>query len=71
MTSPEITDILSELATAQKELRNSSAAFHDVIVQLGTVITAMDAANSAQGAAMDAVIAATHRALLHVTGREQ
>lgn len=55
--------ILADLAHAQRALRASSHAFGEAIIGTLTALTAIAAANSAQGAAMDAVIAATDRAL--------
>jgi len=60
-------EILTELAIAQKALRESTAAFHSAVQELIVVAsTLMDRAaeaQTAQSAVLDAVIAATARAL--------
>ncbi len=66
-----IQDILSDLAAAQVALQRSSHAFDEAMTGLRTMMDAIAAANHAQGAAIDAVIAATNKALALVTGKPQ
>jgi hypothetical protein len=69
MTAAE--HILADLAVAQRALRASSHAFDDAMTGLRTAIDGIGAANQAQGDAMDAVIAATDKALALITGAQQ
>jgi hypothetical protein len=69
--SGELQRILEDLAAAQQALRQSSTAFDEAIAGLGAVLGAIKAANHAQGAVLDAVIAATNEALALFNGRER
>jgi hypothetical protein len=68
---PGLQDVLADLSAAQMALRRSSTAFDDAIAGLREVLTAVAIANHAQGEAIDAVIAATAKALrlLPTTGQ--
>jgi hypothetical protein len=63
-----IEDILTDLTRAQIALRQSSTAFDEAIFHLQGLLTAVAQANHAQGAAIDAVVNATHEALRVVKG---
>jgi len=66
-----IRDILKDLANAQRALRESSHAFDDAMDGLTATIRAIGQANRAQGAAIEAVIDATNKALSAVNGQQQ
>jgi hypothetical protein len=61
--TPGLQDVLADLSAAQIALRRSSSAFDDTVAGLRDALTAIAAANHAQGEAIDAVIAATEKAL--------
>ena len=63
--------ILADLATAQRALRGSSYAFDEAMAGLRVLLDSVAAANHHQGAAIDAVIAATDKALLLLRGKAQ
>jgi len=71
MTQSELRQILSDLAAAQVALRDSGHAFDEAIAGLTATLTAIKEANQAQGRAIDAVIAATNKALALIDGRTQ
>jgi hypothetical protein len=62
-TPPDFTDVLADLSAAQIALRRSSTAFDAAVAGLRAVVDAVATANHAQGDAIDAVIAATDKAL--------
>jgi hypothetical protein len=68
MTRADVKLVLADLADAQRALRKSSTAFDDAMNGLRIVVDSIAAANQAQGAAIDAVIAATDKALILVSG---
>jgi hypothetical protein len=56
-------DVLADLAAAQQALHRSSHAFDEAIDAMQQTLSAIGAANRAQGEAIAAVIAATEKAL--------
>lgn len=66
-----VADILADLSSAQRALRDSSIAFDEAVANTGRLLAAIRDANHAQGAAIEAVIAATDKALALFRGREQ
>lgn len=70
-TNDDIRAILGDLSTAQRALRESNAAFVETISGFRRLLDSMEAASDAQGRAMDAVIAATNKALAVYDGRHQ
>jgi hypothetical protein len=64
-----VQDVLTDLAAAQRALQRSSVAFDDAIDALHHTLSAVGAANRAQGEAIAAVIAATEKALQLTTTR--
>lgn len=71
MTNPTLEQLLADLNTARHALRDASHAFDETMVGLRTMMDGIAAANHAQGAAMDACIAASDKALSLVTGPAQ
>jgi hypothetical protein len=64
-------DVLTDLAAAQRALQRSSVAFDEAIEALHETLTAVGAANRAQGEAIGSVIAATEKALQLVATNRQ
>ena len=58
-----LTDILADLSAAQRALQQSATAFDDAMAGLTTTLAAIKAANDAQLQAINAVVAATDKAL--------
>jgi len=56
-------EILTDLAAAQQALKRSSTAFDRAIDGMHETLAAVGAANRAQGEAIEAVVAATEKAL--------
>jgi len=67
----DVESILADLAVAQRALRQSSNAFDEAMDGLRVLLDSIAAANHAQGAAIDAVIAATDKALTLFKGNRQ
>jgi hypothetical protein len=63
--------ILTDLSLAQGALRRSSAAFDTAMTGMRGALDGIAAANQAQGEAIDAVIAATEKALALFTSDER
>ncbi|PYR03134.1 MAG: hypothetical protein DMG00_27300 [Acidobacteria bacterium] len=61
--NPGLQDVLADLAAAQTAVRRSSTAFDGAVAGLRETLNAIASANHAQGEAIDAVIAATEKAL--------
>jgi hypothetical protein len=70
VSTPNVADILSDLAVAQRALRQSSNAFDEAMGGLRVLMDSIAAANHAQGEAIDAVVAATNKALSLFRGGE-
>lgn len=71
MADHAVEHILADLAVAQRALRDSSHAFDEAMGGLHVLLDSIGAANHAQGAAIDAVIAATDKALALFKGERQ
>jgi ABC-type transporter Mla subunit MlaD len=71
VSTPDVKPILADLAVAQRALRQSSNAFDEAMGGLRVLMDSIAAANHAQGAAIDAVIAATDKALALLEGNRQ
>ena len=69
--NPGLQDILAHLSAAHVALRQSSTAFATAVGGMRQALDGIAAANHAQGEAIDAVIAATERALPLFTSTEQ
>jgi hypothetical protein len=63
--------ILADLSAVQHALRRSSMAFDTAVAGMRSALDGIAAANHAQSEAIDAVIAATDRALRLVTSTER
>jgi hypothetical protein len=66
-----VVEILADLAGAQRAMRQSSNAFDEAMTGLRVLLDSIAAANHAQGAAIDAVVAATNKALALFKGDRQ
>jgi poly-gamma-glutamate capsule biosynthesis protein CapA/YwtB (metallophosphatase superfamily) len=66
-SSAELHAILADLAAVQVALRRSSTAFDTAVAGMRGALDGIAAANLAQAQAIDAVIAATEKALRLVT----
>lgn len=62
-TNAGLQQILTDLSAAHGALRRSSTAFDTAVAGMRGALDGIAAANAAQGEAMDAVIAATEKAL--------
>lgn len=71
-TNDDMRAILADLSAAQRALRSSNDAFKTAMAQVLALTATIDAAATAQGEAIDAVIAATDKGLAAVdAGRHQ
>jgi hypothetical protein len=64
-------EVLADLSAAHGALRRSSTAFDAAVAGMRGALDGIAAANHAQGEAIDAVIAATEKALRLVTATER
>jgi hypothetical protein len=71
MEQNDVREILTNLAEAQVALRDSAAAFDNAMEGLTQMMHAIGDANRAQRTAINAVIAATNKALALVDGGAQ
>jgi hypothetical protein len=70
-TNPGLQQILTDLSAAHVALRRSSTAFDTAVAGMRQALDGIAEANHAQGEAIDAVIAATQKALHLFTPTEQ
>jgi hypothetical protein len=69
--NPGLHAILADLSAAHVALRRSSTAFDTAVAGIRQALDGVAAANHAQGEAIDAVIAATEKALQLFTSTER
>jgi hypothetical protein len=67
--SPALVAVLADLNAAQRAMRESSHAFDEAMAGVRVLLDSIAAANTAQGAAIDAIVAATDKALALIEGR--
>lgn len=71
MTRDEVQAILADLHAAHRALRDSGAAFDTAVEGVGALLADIQRANHAQGRAIDAILAATEKALAGFQGPPQ
>jgi hypothetical protein len=69
--SPGLQQILADLSAAHGALRRSSTAFDTAVTGMRGALDGIAAANQAQGDAIDAIVAATEKALRLFTSTER
>ena len=69
--NPDVRAILADLSAAHSARRRSSTAFDTAVAGMRHALDGIAAANHAQGEAIDAVIAATEKALRLFTSTER